>query len=104
LAWAESQETDDIVFQAKRFEDLSGSPIHADSSTYLGEFGCCLIDIDTDIRRFGQFISESHSTNTPTAKKWHEYLQVKSKKEDRSGKTNQIATRNLLGISDMSSH
>jgi hypothetical protein len=68
LAWTESQQADDILFQAKRLEDLSGSPPYANSSTYFGKFGCCLIDIDADIGRFGQCISESQSANTPTTK------------------------------------
>jgi hypothetical protein len=46
LAGAEGQEADDILFQAKIFENLSGSPPYADSSTYFCEFGCSLVDID----------------------------------------------------------
>jgi hypothetical protein len=68
LAWAEGQEADDILFQAKILENLSGSPPYADSSTHFGEFGCSLVDIDANIRRFGQRISEGQSANAATTK------------------------------------
>jgi len=68
LAWAEREEADDILFQAKILENLSGSPPYANSSTYFGEFGCSLVDIDASIRRFGQRISEGQSANAATTK------------------------------------
>jgi len=67
LAWTEGQEADDILFQAKILENLSSSPPYADSSTYFGKFGCSLVDIDANIRRFGQRISEGQSANATTA-------------------------------------
>jgi len=68
LTWAEGQEADDILFKAKVLENLSGSPPYANSSTYFCEFGCSLVDVDANIRRFGQCISEGQSANAATAK------------------------------------
>jgi hypothetical protein len=47
---------------------LSRSPPYADSGAYFCEFGCSLVDIDTNIRRFGQGISKGQPADTPTAK------------------------------------
>jgi hypothetical protein len=68
LAWAEGQEADDILFQAKILENLSSSPPYADSSTYFSESRCGLVDVDANIWRFGQRISEGQSANAATAK------------------------------------
>lgn len=68
LPWSKGQEADDILFQAKILENLSSSPPYADSGTYFCELGCSLVDIDANIRRFGQSRREGQSTHSPTAK------------------------------------
>jgi hypothetical protein len=68
LSWAEGQEADNILFQIKILENLSGSPPSSDSGTYFGELGCSLVDIDANIGRFGQSRSEGQSAHSPTAK------------------------------------
>jgi hypothetical protein len=67
LAWLKSQQADDILFQPKRFEDLSCSPPYTNSGAYFSEFGCGLVDIDTDVGRSGQGISKGQSADTPAA-------------------------------------
>jgi hypothetical protein len=68
LAREEGHQTDYILFQPKRFEDLSGPPPHANPSAYFREFGSCLVDIDLNFRGLGQSKSEGQSADTPAAR------------------------------------